>query len=463
MAASPDPNRSAFLRFLADAADSGMDAKKIQKALALFERRPSHPPLVPTPSPVVFSGEEISTLKRMKRSPLPYIQWRPKKLAGMGASARVMLYQDTLAADGRKVKRNVPYPLGKVTIEEAERMRLEIVERQNKRKVPVSIVTVQQFIEQRYLPERVANLSKGSRDTYECILRLHIIQAYGNKQLRDLDASDLQTLIDLKATKYSRETVKHIKAYASGFLSYAQALKLIDTNPAFLVRLPRQYGTKERVRVTPKEVEANNLIEVLADPRFSPCFEMMGLSCCTSIHHSELTALRWKRVNLTDELCRVDDKDLPGHSVSVMESFYGGEFGPPKNRKRVRIEAIPPEVVEALAALKARSKFTGPDDVVFCDEEGRPLNRHHTRHLLVSACKKAGVPQLGWHGFRRYFATQSKWKGMDQDDRERSLGHAAANMTLHYTAEDLDRRRPAVAAIADGLFAAQKKPAITKP
>ena len=73
------------------------------------------------------------------------------------------------------------------------------------------------------------------------------------------------------------------------------------------------------------------------------------------------------------------------------------------------------------------------------------------------------VPVLWNVGFRRYFATQSKWKGMDQDDRERSLGHAAANMTLHYTAEDLDRRRPAVAAIADGLFAAQKKSVITRP
>jgi integrase len=320
----------------------------------------------------------------------------------------------------------------------------------------VAIITVQQFIE-RYLRERVAKLSKGSRDTCESILRLHVIQAYGSKQLRDLDASDLQKLIDLKATRYSHETLKKIKTYSSGFFSYAQVLKLVDSNPAQLVKLPRHYEKKEGV--TPLESEARKLRVALRDePAFAPCYEMMILSACTSIHHSELAAFRWKRINLTAEVRTVDGKDLPGRSVSVMESFYRGEFGPPKNRKRIRIEAVPTEVVAALSALKTASQHTSPEDLVFCDGDGHPLAYDHTKLLLDKACGRAGIRILGWHSFRRYFATQSKRKGMDDGDRQLSMGHGSAMMTQHYTQEDLDRRRPAVEAIAGGLF---EEPTIT--
>jgi integrase len=251
-------------------------------------------------------------------------------------------------------------------------------------------------------------------------------------------------------TRFRRIFTGSIKAYSSGFLDYAMALKFIDSNPAHLVRLPRQHETK--VQVTPSEPAANELLETLADPRFTPCFEMMVLSCCTSIHYSEMAALRWRRVNLTGEPTAADGKNLPAYSVSVMEGYYRGEFGPPKNRGRYRIEAMPDEVVEVLAAHKARSELAGPDDLVFCTDDGKPLSEDQTRRKLVTACKKAGIPRLGWHAFRRYFATQTDRNGMHPLDRQNSLGHASQEMTAHYTTEDLERRRPAVKAIAKGLF-----------
>jgi len=80
------------------------------------------------------------------------------------------------------------------------------------------------------------------------------------------------------------------------------------------------------------------------------------------------------------------------------------------------------------------------------------ISEDQTRRKLVTACKKAGIPRLGWHAFRRYFATQTDRNGMRPLDRQNSLGHASQEMTAHYTTEDLERRRPAVKAIAKGLF-----------
>lgn len=444
-----DPDVKALLAALVESQQQTNQA--IQALAKSSERtnfaRVSRSPIVRDISPVLESGENMAK----PRTKDPYIQQR-------GCSVRVLIYQDVLLADGSLGRHNVAYPLDPGTEEEQLAQARAIKDRVTKLKTPITRITVEQFICQRYLPERVAKLSISARTGYESILRNHVIQAYGTKQLRDLDAQDLQRLVDLKAQKYSKETVKKIKKYSSGFFTYAMALKLVDSNPAQLVKLPRRFAKAEKERITPTEAEAQKLRVALADPNYAPCYEMMVLSACTSIHHSELTALRWKRVNLTTEVRIVDGKDLPSHSVSVMESFYRGEFGAPKNRKRVRIDAIPAEVVSALVALRARSKHTGPEDLVFCDGDGQPLAYDHTKLLLDKACAKAGVRVFGWHSFRRYFSTQADRKGMKADDVQRSMGHSSAMMTQHYQQEDLSRRRPSVEAIASGLFAEPDKP-----
>jgi integrase len=74
---------------------------------------------------------------------------------------------------------------------------------------------------------------------------------------------------------------------------------------------------------------------------------------------------------------------------------------------------------------------------------------------LKAAAQQAGVllPKGAcWHCFRRYFATQADRKGMLADDRQRTLGHASAAMTEHYTEADLERRRPYVEQIIKGVL-----------
>jgi integrase len=186
------------------------------------------------------------------------------------------------------------------------------------------------------------------------------------------------------------------------------------------------------------------------------------LSCCTSVHYAEMAGLRWRRVNLTAEPTVADGKNLPPYTVAVRQGFYRGEFGPPKNAGRNRIERMPNDVVAALLAHRAQSKFTGPDDLVFCNPDGSPLDEDRMRRKLTAACKKAGIAHLGWHAFRRYFATQSDRKGMHPLDRQHSLGHASQEMTARYTTQDLERRTPHVERICRGLLdaaATSKTPA----
>jgi integrase len=436
-------------KLLRELADAGLPLSKTQKILRLFEqnsRKPSLPILDAEPRPVVFSGEMAKT----KRSTKPHIYWR-SGIPGKGATARVLIYTKVCLPDGRITKQNIAHNLGKVTLAEAERMRDELMENKALTDPPVSAIAVEQFITGYYYPSHVATLRRGGQKTAHEILP-HFIQAFGKRRLQSITVIDVQHFLNLKAARYSRSTVSKMKAQISGVFRFAMALDLdIPKNPASLARVPSQCAQTEPERITPRVAEAQKLRATLAKPGYSPMFEMMALGSTTSFGFSELAALRWQDVNLTDQDTMVDGSTLEACTVWMRRSYYRGEFGPAKNKGRQRKETIGQKVVEALAGLRNRSSFTKPDSLVFT-RTGSPLDYHQILRQLKKACGEAGIREVGWHGFRRYFATATEGR-MSQEDRQRTMGQNSSAMLEHYTAADLKRRAPAVQAITDELFA----------
>ena len=451
---SRDPH---FDQILGVLAALGAGPEQVSAVAQSYLRRPGPEPVEPAPTttPTCAKPTRRVSLKRktMPKHNMPkslgqngHIQWR-------NGVARLIAADSFLNADGSVTREKVHFAIGRVSPEEAEQRRVEIIAQLASQTTPTNRITVQEFIEQRFFPDHVSNLRLATRRVYKSILYGHIVAAYGDTQLRHLGVLDLQRLCNLKRDNgYSAETLKHIKAYASAFLEYAKDLGIITSNPARAIRLPRRHD--KNVRVTPDEAQAGNLLAVVRRPAFRPIYEMVFFSCCTSVHYAEMAGLRIRRLNLTSEATIADGQNLPAYSVAIREDYYRGEFGPTKNKGRERIEGLASDLVPRLLAHLARSQFLGPDDLVFCDEEGKPMDEDKTRRKLVAACKEAGIPRLGWHAFRRYFATQSDREEMHQVDRQNSLGHSSQEMTAHYTTEDLKRRQPHVERIARGLLEA---------
>ena len=448
MSTVADSETSKLLRLLADL---GADAKQTRKFLTLFDGKPSPPIIAPEASGVVFSE---GMAKKKKRGEGPYIDWRPRHLAGKGATARVTIYQDVCFPDGIG-KHNVQYPLGKVTWEEARRMAKELKEKQAPGSPPVALIAVEQFITGYYYPNHVATLRKGGQKTAHEILP-HLIQAYGKRPLRSLTVIDVQRMLNLKAQRYSRETVKKIRAQISGVYRWAMGVGTlgITVNPASLARVPARCAQTEKERITPQVVEAQKLRATLTNPKYSPLFEMATMSGTTTLGFSELAELRWYDQNLTGEKVQMNGVTLEPFTVSVARSYYRGEVGDCKNKGRQRVENLGEQVVEALLALKARSPFNQPGDLVFT-RTGKHLDYHQCLRKLQAACREAGIRQLGWHSLRRYCATVMVGR-ITEEQRRRMMGHSSSLMTEHYTAEDVKARAAAVQTITDELFADPK-------
>ena len=363
----------------------------------------------------------------------------------------VAFREDALDQDGKiiRVRRNQRIADAReVSKREAQRIAREILGRVDEQaQQPLSLVTVADFIENRFKTDVIWSLKHGGQKHYDYILDKHVIPAIGDLRLREVDSSHVQTLVRKKIEAgYSVQTAVHIRNAISAIFKHAKLKRAyIGDNPVMGVRLPEMQR---------KEAHALDFVkgqELLGS--LPPVVRTMALlSMTTSLNVAEMLGLRWKRINLTRNTVIVENELLPPWSVAVRENYYRGKFGTVKAKSRRRNLPISRTVVDALLQFRAQSKYTAPDDLVFASRTGRPLNENNlSRRVLKPAGARLGMPWLSWHVFRHTHATLGEEIGMPLSDRQAQMGHGDVRMTLHYTHSDLDRRRQAIETMSSRL------------
>ena len=332
---------------------------------------------------------------------------------------------------------------------EAQRIAREILNRVDQQaQRPLSLVTVADFIGGRFKPDVVWALKHAGQKHYDYILSKHVIPALGDLRLRDVTSDEVQALAKMKIEAgYSVQTAVHIRNAISAVFNHAKLKRAyFGDNPAKGIRMPEMV----RKEAHALSFEMGRELLLLLPPTVRT---MAVLSMTTSLNVAEMLALRWKRLNLTGEMVIVGAEVLQPYSLAVRENYYRGKFGSVKAKSRRRNVPLSRTVVNALSELRANSKWTGPEDLVFASRNGTPLNeRNLLRRMLKPAGEKLGIPWLGWHVFRHTHATLGEEIGMALSDRQAQMGHGDLRMTLHYTHSDLNRRRQAIEAMTDRLI-----------
>lgn len=315
---------------------------------------------------------------------------------------------------------------------------------------PASMMTVRQFVEGRFRTDVVKYKKHAGQLHYDYVLDHHVLPALGEKRLRDVTHDDVQSLINLKSDSgLSSQTVVHIRNVINRVFKYAKKKK------AFYGELPTE--DIEMPEKIVKEAHAMNfdmamgLLKGLETVSFE-AYSIVLLSLTTSMNIAELLGLRRKRVNLSAEPIVLGDRILKGESLAVRENCYRGVFGTVKMKSRNRDLPLPKVVLPVLRELMDRSKFKGPDDLVFCTEKGTPLDEKNLmRRIIKPVAVRLNMPWIGWHVFRHTHSTLAEDLGMALSDRQAQMGHGDYHMTMHYTHSDLNRRRQTLDLMADRL------------
>jgi integrase len=361
--------------------------------------------------------------------------------------------EDALDANGKlvRVRRNQKIADAKeVSKREAQRIARDTLNTVDERaQRPMSLVTVRDFIESRFNTDVVWALKHAGKKHYKYILDGHVLPAMGDTSLRDVNTDHVQALVRKKyEAGYSVQMLVHIRNAVSAVFNHAKRTHAYHgDNPAQGVRLP------EMVRKETYSLSFTQGSELLARLP-SPVLEMSLVSMTSSLNVSELLGLLRKWVNLTSERVVVRGEVLPPCSLAVRQNYYRGVFGTVKTKSRRRTVPLGSCVVGLLVELKHRSKFNGPDNLVFASKKGTPLNENNLlRRVIKPIAVELGMPWLSWHVFRHTHATLGEQIGMALSDRQAQMGHGDVRMTMHYTHSSFERRREGVEEMSTRLTA----------
>jgi integrase len=263
--------------------------------------------------------------------------------------------------------------------------------------------------------ETTVHLKPSTRASYEMLLRRHVFPYFGPFRVGNIERTHVQSwLSGLASDGVGAGTARNAYSILCRVLSEAASAKLITTNPALGIPVPR--STRQEMRfLTPLEISR------LADaviPQFRVLILVAGY-----------TGLRWGEI----AALRVDRLDLLRGSIEIRESV--SEVGGHLRRHATKTGArrtvpLPRFLRDALAQhLEAHA---GTDGAVFTSPAGGPL-RHQNfyRRHFKPALSRAGLDAtIRFHDLRHSAASIAINSGANVLQVQQMLGHSSAVMTL---------------------------------
>ncbi len=323
--------------------------------------------------------------------------------------------EDAMAEDGLRLRRQrsvVLGPLSELSKREAQQRLSERLAAINQRRhKPELMMSFERFVLERWEPSILPTLRYSTARNYRHLIRRHLLPFFGAMRLPEIGPADVQMFLAEKSKRFAPWTVHALRYLLSKIFGTAQQWGYLQINATERVLVPALVDMRERITLTPEQLWA--LLRELKEPYRT----MVLLAVASGLRCGEVFGLRWKYV------------DFAERSIAVAESAYEGRVGPPKTRASKRKVFVPPMVMEALVALRPQSFQR--DDFVFHSERGTPLNPNNVRNrILGPACKRAGVPQIGWRNLRYTYATWANPSGESIKALQTQMGHTDSRLTL---------------------------------
>lgn len=253
----------------------------------------------------------------------------------------------------------------------------------------------------------------------------YFLPMFGSKRLDEIGSRELEHFkADLLKTKGLKpKSARNYLFIVKRMLRVAKRFKL-------LVEVPET----DPIEVPPPEfrfftAEESARLVAAADSEWR-CMILVALR--TGLRVGELLGLRWK------------DVDFKVARINVRHSVYRGKLGQPKTRSSIREVPLSDDALSALKHHRHLRAF------VFSKADGSMLTDTEARRPLERACRKAALPEVGWHVLRHSFASQLVMAGAPLKAVSELLGHTTIQMTMRYAHLSPVARREAVL-LLDGV------------
>lgn len=341
--------------------------------------------------------------KRGRRNPVWELQW----------------WEDYIKENGKVGRRRRSAVLGlicELTRREAKKLAEDRLAPINQGKLPPqSALSFAHFVERCFIPLFFPTLKLSTQNRYRQTLTLHLLPAFGESRLRDIETVDLQRFVLQKMQGgLSWESASHLRNLTSRVFEMARKWNYhLGANPASGILLPEKVPVREKHALTPSQIPA--LLASLKEPARTTV--LVGI--LTGMRVGEILGLRRK------------DVDFLSGQIRIEQANYRGIFGTPKTKGSRRSLPIPRALVAPLARVCGHHARTEDESLVFQSRHGHGLSDSNLLHRhLKPAGRKIGAPWLNWHTLRRTHATLLQAAGASLRDAQAQLGHSKMSTTL---------------------------------
>jgi integrase len=346
--------------------------------------------------------------------------------------------------DGKRVRKHV---MGRTRKEAADKMAALMRAHEENRPLPNQREKVGPFL-RRWLDEVAKpTLRASTYDSYDDILRAHLIPGLGQVALAKLTPAEVQAFLNRKlASGLSPRRVQYIHAVLRRALRTAERWGMVSRNVAKLVDPPRV--PKHEIRPLKPE-QAKLLIEAAAADRFRVLY-VTALG--TGLRQGELLGLRWEDVDLDAGRVRVRHTLANvGGTLKLLE---------PKTDRSRRNVVLPESVAVALRSHRTRQRMDrlvagskwADTGHVFTTTIGTPLHAATVTRAFHVALERAGLPKSRFHDLRHAAATFLLAQGMTLEDVKQLLGHSSITLTSNTYGHVLEQRQRQVAQAMDAAL-----------
>jgi len=288
--------------------------------------------------------------------------------------------------------------------------------------VPKRVVTFRQAAE-RWLAIEGAEVKRNTNDTYESILKLHILPTFGPRPLPDITVTEVADWwAGIQARHFSRKHMVNIRTVLGHIFRRAVVSGILPRNPAEAIR--GRVGREDReVRQVEwlTETELTRFLEVVErqEPRH---YSFLLLLATTGMREGEALGLQ------------VGDVDQERLKLAIRRAIRKHRVGSPKSGKARTVD-VPPWSMGVLrgwiATIRAEAAVRGQEATwLFPSASGKPMDEAPMRRAFRRSLKAAGILRpLRVHDLRHTYASLALQRGVDLLVVSRQLGHKSIAIT----------------------------------
>ena len=337
----------------------------------------------------------------------------------------------------------------------ARAMRAEIKRVEERRWVAPSKGTLGAFLLDEWLPAMRAVIRANTWAMYRMNITAHIIPALGDVPLQSLTAARLNVLyadmLDHGRRSgrggLSPRTVRIVHAIIRRALKDAVKWDLATRNVADLADPPTSSTPDMRVW---SPTQLRQFLDHARDHRLYPAFHLL---ITTGMRRSEVAGLRWAELDL-------DAGRLSVTQTLTTTSEHKLTFAEPKTKKSRRALGLDAATVKVLRAHRARqaeerlaaAAVWQDHGLVFCHEDGSPVNPESVSKLFGRLVATSGLPRITLHALRHSYATAALVSGVPTKALSERLGHSTTAVTSDIYQHVTPEMDAAVAARVAGII-----------